>query len=334
MGERRADYQTHWYPETYLETILDRESHPRAERREDGGYALELRPDGWVFPMPRYFVDLEVQLEAFDRMGVSVVVSTPSIVGEVGGLDLGEAKETVALLNEESARAQSRHPDRFIGTAMLPVQDLDASIEALDHAVGLGLTAVCLLSNSAGRPIATEETLPLYRHIERLGLPIILHPANYTLAANSGVDLPTEVGLGWMYDTAAAALSLISSGTLDACPALQIVHPHVGGVIPFIEGRLEIVMPLWGHRELANSPRHYLRNHFFVDSVSQVPGALRMAIDCYGLDRVLFASDYPWSPVEVPRRYVEESAGIEDARAILFDNQMPFVQRVLDRHPS
>jgi predicted TIM-barrel fold metal-dependent hydrolase len=331
MQPSRVDYQTHWYPESYFVSILGRSAYPRAERLGDGAYFLEMRPGGWRYEIPRVFVDLDTQLADADTHGIDVMVSSPSIVGEVGDLDLGEAKEVVAHLNEESARAQREHPDRFVGTAMLTIQDVEASIEALDRAVELGLTAVCMLSNSAGRPIATDETLPLYERIEAHGLPIVLHPANHTLAAPSGVDLVSEVGVGWMSDTTSAALSLISSGTLDACPGLRILHPHVGGVVPFILGRLKIILPMWAGREIEHPLEHYLRTNFFVDSVCQTPGALQLGIDCYGLDRVVFASDYPWTPSpDVGRRNVEETVSAEAAEAILFTNQMPFAQRVLD----
>jgi hypothetical protein len=114
-------------------------------------------------------------------------------------------------------------------------------------------------------------TLPLYRHVEEQGLRIILHPASRSLPAASGVDEVTEVGIGWMFDTSAAALALITSGTLEACPNLRIVHPHLGGVIPFIDGRLDVTVPLWATRPPAHPLHHYLRTYFYIDSVSQTP---------------------------------------------------------------
>lgn len=56
------------------------------------------------------------------------------------------------------------------------------------------------------------------------------------------------------------------------------------------------------------------------------PSALQLAIECYGVERILFASDYPWIPRANARPYVERSASEADAAAILFDNQLPFIR--------
>jgi aminocarboxymuconate-semialdehyde decarboxylase len=327
--KKLVDYQTHWYPEAYFKSILDRVEFPRAKRLPEGGYYLEMKEGGWEQKIPQVMVDLDLQFADIDELGVDTMVSTPSIIGEVGFMELGAAKEAIALINEESARAQKEHPDHFIGTAMLPVQDIEASIEALDRSVELGLTAVCLLSNRAGHPLCDDETLPLFKRIEEHGMPIIFHPANHTLASASGIDPVGELGVGWMFDTTAAALSLISTRTLDECPNLEVLHPHVGGVLPFIDGRLDVVVPMWGPVEVDHPLHHYLRTNFMTDSVSQTAGSLQLGIDTYGVDRVLFGSDYPWMPLKKARPYVEDNVAAADAEKILFENQMPFVRKAL-----
>src|ERR1019366_7264223 len=95
------------------------------------------------------------------------------------------------LLNEEMARAQRELPNRFVGLAMLPMQDADAAIEALDTAIlSLGLRGVCILSHIDGKPIASSETLPIYRRIAELGAPVFLHPANRSSGFHEGEIRP------------------------------------------------------------------------------------------------------------------------------------------------
>lgn len=321
-----VDYQSHWYTKDYLESILDRTSYPRTERVPGGGYAIEMRAGGFRAVIREHHTDLEAQFHDFDDCGIDVMVSSQAIIGDVADLEPAEAVEVTALLNEASAAAQQTYPGRFFGTAMLPVQDVQASIDELDRAVDLGLGAVCMVSNRAGRPFADQETLPLFQRIAAHGLPIILHPANHSLASAGGIDAGTEIGASLMFDTTAAALSLVTSGTLDVCPDLQIVHPHLGGTIPFILGRLDVLVPLWNTVPLERSLREYLRSNFYADAVNLTPGALQLAIECYGADRILFATDYPWMPLDIARPYVEANASADDARAILFDNQLPFVR--------
>jgi predicted TIM-barrel fold metal-dependent hydrolase len=186
-------------------------------------------------------------------------------------------------------------------------------MQVLENAIALGLRGVCVLASIDGRTIATEETLPVFKRIDEAGLTIFLHPSYRSSTADRAVDFSVEGGLGWMYQTTVAALSLITSGTLDACPNLRVVHPHVGGTLPFIRGRVDR-LPLGAG---ASRLDHYLKKNFYVDTCSFTPGALRLAIDAYGIDRVLFGSDFPLWPIERCIAYVETNADPDEVAAIM-----------------
>jgi aminocarboxymuconate-semialdehyde decarboxylase len=316
-----VDYQTHWYPRSYLESIEGRSGLPRTERIEGGFLFHDVNGD--QFPLAGYYIDLDEQLASMAEHGVDVMVSSPSIPAEVAALELAEARETIRLLNEETAGAQKGHPQQFVGLAMLPMQDVDAAIEELDHATGeLGLTGVCMNSHRAGEPLADESVLPIFERIDQLGLPLFLHPANRSRRYRNGESMSIERGINWLEDTTDAALSLIFSGTLDACPGLQVIHPHAGGVLPFAAGRMAYA----ARREAARLSlpfAEYLTERFYVDSCSKTPGALRMAIETYGLDRILLATDYPWQSRGDNLAYVRENVTPEQADAILSHNAPP-----------
>jgi predicted TIM-barrel fold metal-dependent hydrolase len=38
----------------------------------------------------------------------------------------------------------------------------------------------------------------------------------------------------------------------------------------------------------------YLRRNFIVDTVQKTPGAAGLAADTYGLERIVYGTDYPW----------------------------------------
>jgi predicted TIM-barrel fold metal-dependent hydrolase len=322
-----VDYQTHWYPPAYLDSIRGRAAYPHTEL-VGGVYSYEGRM-GDRRLLDRRFFDLEVALADMDEHGIDVMVCSPNLVGEVTALPLAEARETAQLLNEEMARAQRELPDRFVGLAMLPMQDADAAIEALDTAiVKLGLRGVCILSHIDGQSIASTETLPIYRRIAQLGVPVFLHPANRSRDFREGEVRPIENGLNWVYDTSRAALSLIFSGTLDACPGLTIVHPHTGGILPYVIGRIAATAQATGTTveqppETARSPESYLRENFYADSVNPTSGALQLAIAAYGLDRILLATDYPWQPREPRLADVSANTDAAQERAIFHENAPP-----------
>lgn len=127
-----------------------------------------------------------------------------------------------------------------------------------------------------------------------------------------------EAGLSWTYQTALIALGLVDGGVFDAVPDLVVVHPHLGGVLPYVSERIS---PLPGSRA-KHRLEDYLRTNFYVDTAAGNPGALRLAIETYGIERVVFATDYPFYPMRSVRSWVENAVGPLAARRI-YDNRIP-----------
>ena len=247
----------------------------------------------------------------------------PNMVADVSRLGTSEACEITQLLNQETGRFQREHPDRIIGLAMLPMQDAGAAIETLDDAIlKQGLRGVCVHSNIAGGPIATPETLPIYRRMDELGVPLVLHPANMSMMFDRGLHRGIDVGLTWMWETSAAALSLIVGGVLDECPSLTVLHPHLGGVIPYVVGRVATV---FGNLAKTSRPlAEYLRERFYVDVAVKTPGAFGLAIDTYGLERVLFATDFPFIDPVGHVAFLREHVPPAQLEQIRDHNRLPF----------
>lgn len=319
-----VDYQSHWYPPAYLDSIEGRDRSPRTERTE-GGYRFEGMHDDRRLLEPRFF-DLDIHLQSMDEHGIDVMVCSPNLVGDVCAMEVSEAREATELLNEELSRAQREHPDRFVGLAMLPMQDTEAALTVLERAISeLQLRGVCILTHINGRAIAGEETLPVYQRIADLGVPIFLHPTHRSSIFRPGNPRPLEAGLNWVYDTSQAALSLILGGVLDTCPTLEVIHPHGGGVLPYVIGRIASTTRRNATvlEQLPPTERpieEYLRERFYADSVVQTPGALRLALEIYGADRILFGTDFPWQERGRRVAYVEENVAPEQAQRIMHDN--------------
>ena len=312
------DCQAHWYPPGFFELCLERTDFPRC-RRNDDGYLFELGPDNFV-PFSGPMIDLDQLLELMQGNGIDVLVSSSEPLS-VTGWRIDEAAEAARVLNEEKARAQERHPDRYIGLATLPLQDPQRALEELEHAVvTLGLGGVCFPSNIQGSPITSPELMPLYERIEELGVPLFLHPTA-SIARERLPDYGLDYVIGYMLDTSVAALNLVFSGTVQHCPGLKIVHPHLGAVLPYLAGRIdfEYKTPWAGNEELPAPPSEYLRA-FWTDSVSETPGSLRMALDFYGHDRVLFGTDFPWWKPERAVEFVSSVLDEDERRKVMTTN--------------
>lgn len=293
-----VDCQSHWHPREFFEALARRDRPPRATRAPDGGYVVELG-EATRFPIMPLLLDLDRQLEDAAAAGIDVVVSSTGAFG-VEDLPAAEAGELAALLNEATRAAERAHPGRFHGLARVPLQSPEAALEVLDHAIGeLGLRGVCICSNVGGRSVADPDLWPVYERIEALGVPLFIHPTR-TPHSDELERYGLEYVVGFMFDSTIAALDLAFSGAMERFPGLEVVHPHLGGTIPFLAGRIdyEYRKPWAMDTTLSRPPTEYLRR-FHTDTVSQTPGALALALDFYGPERMLFASDYPyWSPAE------------------------------------
>jgi aminocarboxymuconate-semialdehyde decarboxylase len=313
------DYQTHWYPVEYLESIRDRDRWPRTVK-EGATYVLEQQR-GVPWRLGPSHTDLTLALGDMDANGVDVMVCSPNTLGEVAGLELAEATATTQLLNDELARAERAHPARFVGLAMLPVQDADAAVTELDRAIGtLGLRGVCMLSSSDGQRLATPASWPIFERIAELGVPLFLHPPHRSMTFGAGFPFGVELGLSWMVDTSALALDLIFSGFLDRSPELTIVAPHLGGVLPYVIGRLENVGRA---TKLPRSLTEYLRTHFYTDTGNTTPGAIALASATYGFERILLATDFPWVPRSMTLEYLDAELGSEAAAKLRHEHALP-----------
>jgi aminocarboxymuconate-semialdehyde decarboxylase len=292
-GRIVIDCHSHWYPAAFFEALLNRKGYPRTERDSDG-YLLELAPQS-SFAVGRHMVELELILDRMADAGIDILVSNSAPLALVDSFPTDEALELALLLNEAQADAAKSYPDRYFGLATLPMQDPRRAVDVLDDAVGrLGLRGVCIGSNINAQPISSEECWPVYRRLEQLDVPLFLHPTSSIMRASLD-DFGLEFLVGFVFDTSVALLRLVLSEVLEKYPKLRIVHPHLGGVLPYLAGRidLEYLTPWAGNKELPRPPSDYVRR-CYTDTAVNNPAALQLATDFYGLDHLLFATDYPW----------------------------------------
>jgi predicted TIM-barrel fold metal-dependent hydrolase len=229
-------------------------------------------------------------------------------------------------IHQEYAAAQRAYPGRIACLAALPMQDSATALEVLNRAVGeLGLRGVSLLTSNEGRPLVSDDTLPVFARIAELGVPVFLHPGLRSATRDRTHGFREEVGLAWMYQTARAALELLDSGMLDAIPGLVVVHPHLGGVLPYVAGRIS---PLPGSQ--AQHPlEYYFKTRFYAETAAATPAALDVALKTYGAERLVFATDHPFGPMPALHHYVEDNLAQETVRRI-YANRVPGLTLLAD----
>ena len=187
------------------------------------------------------------------------------------------------MLNDFVAGIVRKHPTRFFGLCVLPLQDMRASLTELDRCVQkLGMKGILLYTNLAGRFPDEPEFRPLFARAVELDVPVLLHPAKpITTEFVKGYEMTST--LGNMFDNTIALTRIIMSGILDEFPKLKLVCPHLGGTLPYIVGRLDHQTQVLkrGPRNLTRAPSEYLKS-IWLDVVSPLPLAIKFGHEFMG----------------------------------------------------
>jgi aminocarboxymuconate-semialdehyde decarboxylase len=175
----------------------------------------------------------------------------------------------------------------------------------------LGAVGVQVFTNVLGKPLTAPETLPLFDLMAKLDLPIWLHPArgadhpDYAKERKSHYEIWWT--FGWPYETSVAMAHIVFQGLFDRHPDLKVITHHMGGMIPYFEGR---VGPGWDQlgkrtsdvdytrllRKLKKRPLEYFRMFYADTALFGAWEATKCGLRFFGPGRVLFASDSPFDP--------------------------------------
>ncbi len=302
----RVDCQTHVFPKAYGELLLRNSTTVRTVKQADAyvvSYgALQtftLSPDAY---------DPVRKIRDMDAAGIDAGVLTINIPGpELLTPELGV--KGARICNDYLADLVTRYPGRFVGLATLPLQDMPAAMTEYRRAIhDLGLRGVFLFSHIAGKPLDAPDFAPLYAAAERDGVPLVLHPTVPTWA-DVVKDYSMIPMIGLMMDTSIAMLRLILSGTLERHPDLLVVHPHCGGVLPYLMPRVEEQTEgkRRGREHIRKPPGEYYRN-VYLDLVSPSAQAMQYVYEFSRPDRLLFGSDHPWVKIETILDHFERLA--------------------------
>jgi aminocarboxymuconate-semialdehyde decarboxylase len=280
------DVHAHWFPPEWI-ALLEEEGNANGAkmgRNAKGWTNMTIPGVALVSSFPPDMVDLATMMSEMDHAAIDVRVfslTNPMVYWAPPefGLKLSRA------FNDACAAAHRKHPDRFLGTIMLPMQSPELALEELERAAALrGMCAVYMAMHVNGENLDKKAFWPVYEKIQALGLPLCLHPVN-----PCGIERMRNFH---MRKSAIAAASLIFGGVLDDFPNLDIVLPHAGGSFPWLIGRYDNGVATRHELDHMKKPASDYLRRFYYDTISHNPQILRFLIEMIGADRVVIGSDY------------------------------------------
>ncbi len=243
------------------------------------------------------------RLKDMDADGIDAAVLYPSL-----GLFLAAIEDRVLadaccrVYNDWLADYCHAAPERLIGVATVPLQDVKAAIRELYRAVGdLGLRGVLVRPNPyRGRALHDPSFDPFWAAVAETGVPVGLHPsgAGDLPGALSGLRLDAPI-MGHpsilFIDSVVGFSHLVCGGVLERHPKLRVIVLEAGGGwLGHWFDRFDHFAQVyrWTAPELTLAPSEYFKRQCWV---AFDPGerTLPLLLPMIGAERIVWASGYP-----------------------------------------
>jgi predicted TIM-barrel fold metal-dependent hydrolase len=291
---RRIDAHTHFSSLKVLDAL---------EKTEDKPFVLRR-----LYHAKPALTDVKARLAILDHNEIDMHVLVPVPWLEAFpriAHDRTLAPQFARMMNDEIAAAVAAHPRRFKGVALLATVDPDAMVAEVHRTVKeLGFLGAYVAVGPTAKRMDHPDFEPLYRAIVELDAMLWLHPSQPPLpeyADEKASKYYEWQQIGWPYDTTSAMYRIVFSGVFERYPTIRIITHHHGGFLPYYAPRL---IGSWAAGaedgvQISDKVAPPYIDHFkklYCDTACNAfaPKVLELALDFFGPERVLFASDSPF----------------------------------------
>jgi len=255
----------------------------------------------------------EIRLKEMDEAGIDIQVlshGAPSAQSLTGP----DAAAITARVNDRLADFVKQKPDRFAAFAALPTCDPAAAANELERAVTKhGFKGAMVHGLTGGLFLDDKRFWPIFERAEKLDVPIYLHPSIPHPAVMDAYykdyvkDFPMVIRAAWGFtvETATQAIRMVLSGVFDKHPDLKIIIGHLGETLPFLVWRIDQALSRPGGSKLL-AFRDVFCSHFYLTTSGNFSNpALLCCVQEMGIDRIMFAVDWPFVQNPLGTKWVE-----------------------------
>ena len=275
----RIDVHAHYLSSEYLD-LLDRL----------GGIEPGTET-GRPIVYPGLSADLDARFAVMDKAGVGLQILS------VSGLmpyfaDVKAGIEGARFANDMYAELVRAHPGKFAAFAALPLPHADASLAELRRALDyLGMVGVSFATSVLGKQLGDPDFDPIYAELDRRGAVLFIHPAGMACYSAPIKEAGLLWPLGGTAEDTLCAVHMMKAGITKRFPRMRVILPHLGGTLPLLMHRLD--RPLRASLP-DQAPLETVSRKFWYDTVNGYPPSLRLAVETFGIDRLVFGTDWPF----------------------------------------
>ncbi|MFJ4641321.1 amidohydrolase family protein [Streptomyces hygroscopicus] len=280
--------------------LIDVHAHfltPRyVEAAQDAGHT---RPDGMA-AWPTWHP--ERHLELMDEWGIATSLLSISSPGTHFGDDRA-ARTLSRHVNETGADLKRRHPARFGHFASLPLPDVDAALDELAYAMDqLGSDGVTLKTNAHGVYLGDARFEPLLAELHRRRTPVFVHPTSPPHFEAVSLGRPRPM-LEFIFDSTRTVSDLVFNHRLEQYPDIEWIFTHGAGALPLLTQRMELFRNVFATDTQTTSADtetepvpQQVSCLWFDIAGTPFPHQLPALSAAFGIDRILYGSDYCFTP--------------------------------------
>jgi aminocarboxymuconate-semialdehyde decarboxylase len=323
----KIDFHIHYFPEEYIR-FLEKKGF-KIELREDQRGRLLVNLFNYTIPL----LSPEEQIGIMEQLGVDMqVLSLP--IPSIYLTEIQDALESARMINDCFARICHQYPQRFKSLACIPLNAGEGALKELDRALNeLHMNGVFLSTNINGKPLNSPEFLPFFEELNRLKVPVLLHPVPSTGAeALYSEDYYLMILVGFPFETTLAATRMVFSGIFEKLKDIRLILAHMGGALPYLFERID-----YGYRELeacrahiSSPPSEYFQRFYYETALSYHKPAMICAYQSVGADHILLGSDHPFVPTELAQNSISIIESLELSKEEKEEIYYKNAQRILN----
>jgi predicted TIM-barrel fold metal-dependent hydrolase len=234
-----------------------------------------------------------MSLDEMDGSGIATAILSLVQPGAWFEDDVPLSRRLARECNEYGAKTVADHPTRFGLFAAIAPPDPDGSLKEIEYALDtLKADGVGLFTSYGDKYLGDASFEPIYADLNRRKVVIYVHP---TTPACCGNVLPS-VGpstIEFATDTTRTIADIVFSGVAAKFPDIRWIFSHLGGTLPFLTARLELLAQ---RKKMAGGAAPILRKFHYELAQGSTPGQLAALLSMAPVSQLLYGTDYPFRP--------------------------------------
>jgi len=244
-------------------------------------------------------------LELMEEAGISRTLLSMSSPGVYFGDDAA-ARSLAREVNVFAAEVVREQPEAFGFFATLPSPAVDAALEEASFAIDeLGAEGVILLSNSEGHYLGSARVDPVLAELNRRKTIVFVHPTSCIGHEELACGRPRPM-IEFLFDTARTVIDLILGGAAERYPDIRFIIPHGAGVLPLLADRVQLFRMLESGASTEPTVSELLAGFWYELAGTTSPRQIQALRSIARQDRLVYGSDYPWTPSHVVTTALQE----------------------------